>query len=112
MIQHERSLATGESLVARPLPRDKFFSTDDPKRLVEWHCYMYDVDVPVIKMSRSSKTFRGRYSPSRKQLSISQPYTGVILHELAHHINYMLNHKSGHGAEFAEILQDLIDTVI
>ena len=107
-----RSQCTGESLVQRPLSKEKFLKICDPSFETSWFCGTFGVSPVHLKQTSGTRTFSGRYHRSSETITYTKPYLGAILHELAHHICYKRNlsgRNAYHGSDFAKILQELID---
>ncbi|MCK9597435.1 MAG: hypothetical protein M0R06_00265 [Sphaerochaeta sp.] len=107
-----RATGTGESHVARPLSREAYLTECDPDFVVDFLCNVFDMPVPKLKATHGkASTFHGTYQIDRRTITYTKPYTGVILHELAHHFTHMrgLNGTGHHSQQFADILQELID---
>ena len=108
-----RSVCTGESWVARPLPQDRFMEVVDPDFIMDYFCAVMSVPLPLkVVHTHGTKEFRGSYNFRLERLNYTQPYVGILLHELAHHICHKrgLNGRGNyHDHNFGEVLQDMID---
>ena len=119
MKSNSGAVATGESRLLRPLNQEKFMKVCNPEFEVDYFCAVWGVPVPQLKYTGGSKRiyrhFYGYYSRPKERIRYSHPLLGIILHELAHHICHKQNlNGTGehHGAAFASVLQEMIDTVL
>lgn len=74
-------------------------------------CRYYSVPEPIIEIRTELKTNWGKYHYKDKRIVLSYVTLGVLLHELAHHISFILHHRNGtgHFSEFKAILSNLFD---
>jgi hypothetical protein len=112
-----RSQATGEARLDRPLSYSQFREACDPAFVVSLLCSHFDIPEPKLRKNPepTNGRFTGRYYQGTGTLCYNQDWTGLILHELAHHFVYVqcLNGRGGHhGGHFARVLQELIDVWI
>lgn len=104
---------TGESLV-NGFDKAEYTVLIDPEVVAQFFCTYYGVAEPVLKKlpARANGGWGGRYSYKTRTVTYSIEWTGVIVHELAHHIDRMLNGSSPHvhhGERFSSILQEMVD---
>ncbi len=109
-------MSTGESGISRPFTSEEYFQPCAPEVIVSFFCGLYGVKEPILKRNPepSSGRHRGLYTGNKNLMSYNWSGLGLIIHELAHHIEYQLGDKDGvrvhHGREFSRILQEMIDT--
>lgn len=107
-----RSVGTGESYVARPLPPDKYRRVCNPEFEIDWYCSLYGVPMPKFRETYGSRDFHGSYNPRTETVNYTKPYLGTVLHETAHHICHKLGlngRGNWHDSNFGRILQEMID---
>ena len=72
----------------------------------------------VELLVKSNNTYNGRYNPSKKVieiLNLNQSTEAIVktcIHELAHHIDYCKNHKTGHKEAFYQEYRTLLYTAL
>mgnify|MGYP001559378060 CR=1 FL=1 len=103
---------TGESRV-NGFCKEKYCEPCEPEVLASVFCSYYGVPEPVLHKLplRRSGRWGGRYTSKTHQVAYTIEWTGLVIHELAHHIDRMLNKnsKDWHGEEFSRILQEMVD---
>jgi len=74
-------------------------ATEIIKRLAQ----AFEVSIPTVKFRRMRRT-SGNYRPIFRQITLNSSYSTIeastAIHEFAHHLNYVKNHKSGHDEYF------------
>jgi len=111
-----RSQCTGESNVANPLTIEEFYRPVSDELLevvLTYSCSKWNVSIPnVVKLPDRPRKFAGKYKQSTNTIQYNRDILGLILHELAHHINKCTNGTHplpSHGTRYGEILQELLD---
>lgn len=104
----------GESGIQYKMTKDEFHSACDAKDTAEFFCQYFDVPMPILKANPTpdgSYSFRGVYHRKTGVLSYNREMTGLIIHELAHHIVHRLgrNGRGHHNPQYWEILQEMHD---
>ena len=105
---------TGESGIICRMTREEYFSECDTENTVEFFCQYFGVTQPILKRNptpSNPRVFRGLYCPRTQVLSYNRDMTGLIIHELAHHIVQMQgkNGSGHHNPQFWEVLQEMHD---
>ena len=116
-MEHIKPQGTGESGLVRPLTKEEFRDcmTDD------WYFHItteilthFKVQTPkVVKLGnrKDYERFHGLYNPRLETVTCSHRWTGLYIHELAHHIVHKL-HLNGrhvhHNKAFWDVLQECI----
>jgi len=105
---------TGESGVTYKMTKEEYHSSCDAKNTAEFFCQYFGVPMPILRKNPTpakSWKFAGMYCPRTGVLSYNREMTGLILHELAHHIAHKLgrNGTGHHNPQFWEILQEMHD---
>jgi len=77
-------------------------------------CLMYGVNEPSIELlpGTGNGSWRGLYHIKEQCITMNTRRLGLLVHELAHHIDRRTNGKSPHehhGLRYKEILQELHD---
>ena len=112
------SICKGESGLVRPFTADEYMYECDPEFMTTFFCSWYGVEEPVLKENSApdpptwydgTVMFAGRYYETKNTLSYNRKFTGLIIHELAHHINYKKYNGHGHDQEYSRVLQEMID---
>mgnify|MGYP001599217896 CR=1 FL=1 len=111
-----RSLGSGESGI-RPLFETKYVEPCDVASVVAFFCSYYNVPEPKLVRrltTKNDRSFRGRYNNGSQTISFNRDYTGLVIHELAHHIVNRLRgvaqqENGHHNRQYWTILQELID---
>ena len=105
---------TGESGIRYKMSREEFFSDCDVENTVEFFCDYFEVAMPVLKRNPTplgAASFRGTYFPKNRVLAYNRDMTGLIIHELAHHIvrEQGKNGSGHHNPQFWTVLQEMHD---
>jgi len=103
-------LTTGESGI-RPITKGEYFKNCVPDVIAGIFCTYFGVPEPKLEKITTRLKWRGAYYIKAETVKYSHEYTGLIMHELAHHIVCKLG-KNGyrhHGPEFWAILQEMHD---
>jgi len=103
-------ISTGESGI-NPISKEEYFRECMPDVLAGIFCTYFGVPEPNLRKNPSlaPKSWRGHYCPSTGTVSYSDEYTGLIMHELAHHIVHKIgkNGSGHHNPQFWDILQQM-----
>lgn len=107
----DNSYGTGESGLSNPIPLEKYHEFCEPEFMSTFFCSYYGVMEPKLKKNSipASGRWGGHYHSSKELVSFNNTKTGVIIHELAHHIIHKLG-KNGighHNFQFWTILQEM-----
>lgn len=105
---------TGESGVRYKMTKEEYFSECDAKDTVEFFCGYFEVPEPTLRKNPTpinDHKFSGMYYPKTGVLSYNRDMTGLIIHELAHHIAHKLgrNGKGHHNSGYWSVLQEMHD---
>jgi len=108
-----RPQGTGESGLDRPLTRSEFrdYMTDDYYDFVtKIICKHFNVPFPKQVTFSDRNQTSGYYKPSKECIYCSAPWTGLYIHELAHHVVHKQGKKGTghHNKQFWEVLQKSI----
>ena len=104
-------ISTGESGI-NPISREQYFEECLPDVVVSTFCSYFGVSEPKLKKNPAPTNgrYRGCYYYKTEVLTYNREYTGIIMHELAHHIAHKLyKDGAGHGQKFSAVLQEMHD---
>jgi len=104
--------STGESGI-NPISKEEYFKECLPDVIASIFCTYFGVPEPKLKRNPapSNGRWRGLYNPRTETVCYNMEYTGLIMHELAHHIVHKLgkNSRGHHNPQFWTILQEMHD---
>jgi len=104
-------IGSGESGI-NPISKEKYFEECLPDVISGIFCAYFGVPEPNLeKISDTKRAWRGAYNVKSATVKYSHEYTGLIIHELAHHIVQKLgeNGVGHHNPQFWAILQEMHD---
>ena len=103
-------LTTGESGIV-PIDKEEYFTDCDPEFMSTFFCSVFGVDEPALKENPAPKNggWAGMYYSGKELVVYNRRYTGLVMHELAHHIVHKIgeNGDTSHGASFNKVLQEM-----
>lgn len=105
---------TGESGIIYKMTKEEFFSECDAGNIAEFFCQYFGVPMPTLKRNPTPvniSRYRGMYRPKTGVLTYNRDMTGLIIHELAHHIVHKLgrNGIGHHNPQYWAVLQEMHD---
>lgn len=104
---------TGESGIRYKMSREEYFSECGVENTAEFFCSYFEVSMPRLRRNPTPQSgrFRGTYYPRTEVLSYNRDMTGLIIHELAHHIVHKQgeNGSGHHHPQFWAVLQEMHD---
>ena len=105
-------LSSGESGI-RPMSKEKYKEECDPEFMSTFFCNYFGVEEPTLKENPSTNNgrWRGYYYRNKRLVSFNSKMTGIILHELAHHVVNVQgrNGRGHHDYAFWSVLQEMHD---
>ena len=92
----------------------------EAQRVANWYCNYYDL--PHIKViTGRGRQRKGAYVPESSTWNISTPavikidqdgyFMAVIVHEMAHHYEASIYHRTGHGPRFKQMHSMMLNKV-
>ena len=70
-------------------------------------CTYFMAPVPVIEVASRKQRRWGTYYHKQQRVVINRPVLGVLIHEMAHHINHVVHGGRMHDETFKVVLNEL-----